>query len=146
MTLIQSIEEAGAIDMQHASSFFAIPIELRRAVYAHAFGVPSQHIRYIASDDDGDGDRSPQFRLTPCIKPTTSDTRSRYGKERNPGPLDAAGFAPEGLVYMRRLVSSWGPHWMCEELACHFEEAGDIESMFPSSYDFFSALRVCKRM
>ncbi|KAB5554875.1 hypothetical protein GE09DRAFT_142479 [Coniochaeta sp. 2T2.1] len=131
-----------AIDIQHGSNFFTIPIELRRAVYAHLFDIPGQHIRYVV--DGGDGVQ--HFRLTPCIAPPVSDKRIRHGDERNPYPRSPDGFAPEGPLYFRRLLSSWGPHWMCEELACHFKEAGDLESMFPPSHDFSSALRVCKRM
>lgn len=142
-----STEEACAVDSQYVSSFFTIPIELRRAVYAYLFDPAGHHIQYVVG---GDGVR--HFRLTTCTAPTKSGEEERgherYGRERNP---DGQLFYPGGPIYKRRLLSSWGPHWMCEELACHFrdgevstQEAGDIEPA--SSLDVSSAWRVCKRM
>ncbi|KAK4113247.1 hypothetical protein N656DRAFT_778773 [Canariomyces notabilis] len=136
------------MDGQHASSFFAIPIELRRAVYAHLLSTAGQHIQYITGDDG-----IHHFRLTPCIVSAKWDEEELDGTERNPDKL----YWVWGPIYKRRLSSSWGPHWMCEELAFNLpvcehahwkgsstQEAGDIA---PASLrGFASALRVCKRM
>lgn len=144
MSLIVSTEEACATDSQHASSFFAFPIELRRAVYAELFDLAGQHIQYIVG-----GDGVHRFRLTPCTAPTRSDEEERDGSERN--PEKTLPFA-SGPIYQRRLLSSWGPHWMCEELAFHLQDgegstqAADEIGSASSGRGFYSALRVCKRM
>ena len=141
MSLIVSTEEARSMDSnRHASGFFAIPIELRRAVYGYLFDLAGgRHIQYLVG-----GDGVHQFRLTPCTAPTGSGDEERDGRERDPEPRVL--FA-KGPVYRRRLLSSWGRHWMCKELASFhsLEEVGDAESV-SSSCDFSSALRVCKRM
>jgi len=134
-----------AIHSQDASVFFSIPLELRRDIYGQLFDLEAgHHIQYMT-----EGKRPHHFRLTPCTAPIRLDDEERpgLGNERNPD--QSAGSAVEGPIYMRRLLSSWGTHWMCEELALYpsegnSQDGGDMEPA--PSRDISSTLRVCKRM
>lgn len=137
MSLILSTEEARGVDNQDESIFFSIPIELRLAVYAHLFNISGLHIQFVGRD----GAR--QFMLTPCAAPPITDQRERDGKERDP---KISIF--DKLKYKRRLSSSWGSHWMCEELAFHFQDCDQSmrEAESASSRNFSSTSRVCTRL
>lgn len=137
MSLVVSTKEASAIDSQYASSFFDFPVELRHAVYGHLFNFTGLHIHHSVGDDGVN-----HFRLTPCTSPNILDGNSggvEYGSD--------LFFAPSH-VYKRRYLSSWGPHWMCEELAFRWEGySQELDGLLSaSSRDFSSASRVCKRM
>ena len=134
-----------AIHSQDASHFFSIPLELRRDVYGHLFDLAAgHHIQYMT---EGNGPH--HFRLTPCTAPTRSDDEGRpgLGNERNPD--QSPGSTVEGPIYMRRLLSSWGPHWMCEELALYTSKGNSqdgVDTEPAPSRDISPTLRVCKRM
>ncbi|KAH8908291.1 hypothetical protein BR93DRAFT_925412 [Coniochaeta sp. PMI_546] len=138
MALILSAEEACGVDKQSESIFFSIPIELRLTVYAHLFNISGLHIRFVAGRD---GAR--QFKLTPCAAPPITDEEDRDGTERDPRIS-----IWDQMIYKRRLSSSWGSHWMCEDLAFYFQDCDKSmsEAESASSRNFSSTLRVCKKL
>lgn len=90
----------------------------------------------MLSSTDGD------LALTPCLGANLYDGDIGYGRRvALPHPDSYA-------THNRRLISSWGPHWMCEEfwlggiapVVAHDEKFGaNLCSLYP-------ALRICKRM
>lgn len=131
------------VDNQDASPLFNIPLELRRAIYANLAGFSAQHIHSVAGSDG-----SSRLRFTPCIAPGASDQNELDGSERCPDPRAPGKKYPiVSPIFRRRLLSSWGPHWMCEELALHPRDCGqDVQAAVSVSSDYLSHLRVCKRM
>lgn len=137
MSLVASTAEASGINNQEASGFFTLPAEPRHAVYEQLFmNLAGQHVNYLA-DENG----THRFKLTPCTAPVISD--NRYGKERC-----IPQYVSAHDIYRRRLKSTWGPHWSCEELANRWrvypEDSDHVWWM--QARDFCSALRVCKRL
>jgi hypothetical protein len=113
---------------QQQCPFFAAPIEIRDAIYAHL--IPDRiHIslnktdirlsRYVQRDEDGDADCHSREDI--------NFVRACRGK----GPL-----------YIRRLRSEWGPHWRCEETAIQMEEGCKMNNDSTTMALFL----VCKRM
>ncbi|KAK1760057.1 hypothetical protein QBC47DRAFT_455874 [Echria macrotheca] len=144
MSSIMPPDGTSAIDRQDESPFFSMPIELRNAVYEQLFEFRDQHVRSVAGIDG-----TQQFALTPCIAPPISDDQERVGRERFP-KNDPKNPDLQPLK-MRRIASSWGPHWMCEELALYPKEcaSGTSEGWIADaavSRTVYPALLVCKRM
>lgn len=132
------------VDNQDASPLFNIPLELRRAIYAHLVDVSAQHIHSVAASDG-----SSRLRFTPCIAPGASDQDELDGSERCPDPrVPGERYPIVSQIFRRRLLSSWGPHWMCEELALHPRDCGQdvLQAAVSVSSHYLSHLRVCKRM
>lgn len=132
------------VDNQDASPLFNIPLELRRAIYAHLVDVSAQHIHSVAGSDG-----SSRLRFTPCIAPGASDQDELDGSERCPDPrVPGERYPIVSPIFRRRLLSSWGPHWMCEELALHPRDCGQdvLQAAVSVSSHYLSHLRVCKRM
>ena len=138
MSLFLSTKEARGVDNQDESIFFSIPVELRLAVYAHLFNISGLHVHSVAGSDG-----SRQFKFTPCAAPPIADEEARDGTERDPKIS-----IWDQSIYKRRLSSSWGSHWMCEELAFYFQDCDKSmrEAVSASSRNFSSTLRVCKRL
>ncbi|KAK7946396.1 uncharacterized protein PG986_010717 [Apiospora aurea] len=116
-------------DLQSSSSLFLVPIEIRRAIYADLIDTAGIHITL-----------SPQgrVRLTRCLEP---DLGAGYlGDERRPPPSDDGSCIQ---TYCRRLASTWGPHWGCEEIAHADGEEGTDGSQAGSRGSF---LTTCKRL
>jgi hypothetical protein len=70
---------------------------------------------------------------------------SRYGvgEERQQGLLDNDPYRQERLA--RRLVSSWGPHWKCEEMMLQTRDIRNHDT--DESCDTMGALmRTCKKL
>lgn len=110
---------------QNQSTLLRIPLELRNEVYSYL--LPRQLHAYL---------RDNEIRLSTCFEPD-KDARSsayphkypfrKYGEcedkpsddyDRHPydGSERRSWEGPnQKLEYVRRLQSSWGPHWMCEE-------------------------------
>lgn len=84
------------------------PLEIRRMIYTYLFphGI---HARLHQGT----------FHLSPCIEPCTNN--GPYGDNRHP-----AVSSPGNPVYKRRLQSSWGTHWRCEEVALGIEDAPEV--------------------
>jgi hypothetical protein len=109
---------------QNRSMLLRIPLELRNEVYLYL--LPHQLHAYLHND---------RLRLSTCFEPDKDPRSSAHPHKVNlwqsgedPRPADAQSphdgserrpyeSANEELVYVRRLQSSWGPHWMCEERA-----------------------------
>ncbi|KAK1836826.1 hypothetical protein QBC39DRAFT_337417 [Podospora conica] len=137
-------EAATLIDNQDASPLFNIPLELRRAIYTHLFDFSARHV-YSMVGSDG----TSRLHFVPCIAPGASDADDLDGSERCPDKPDPETQYPiAGPIFKRRLLSSWGPHWMCQEMAFHPEDCSDDSIKAASSLagGGFSLLRVCKRM
>lgn len=132
------------IDNQDASPLFNIPLELRRAIYVNLVDVSARHVYSVAGSDG-----ISRLRFTPCIAPGAFDADYLDGSERCPEIHESDERIPvAGPIFKRRLLSSWGPHWMCEELAFHPQDCSEDALQAASSFfgDGFSFLRVCKRM
>ncbi|KAH8889065.1 hypothetical protein GQ53DRAFT_767186 [Thozetella sp. PMI_491] len=95
---------------QTQSSFFSLPAELRRKIYAH-LGASAVHVFL----------RHGKVVISACVEP--SGEINLYGYERKPSGKeymneDLTGKELAETRWMRRLRSSWGPHW--KSLAvCH---------------------------
>lgn len=136
--------DESAVDGQAGSALFSVPLEVRRAVCGHLFDLAGQHILHHVGNDG-----THQFKLTPCtapcIVPAVFNGKNHCGQERR--CFDSDDSSP---VYKRRLASTWGPHWLCEELAFrwkheHYPEEAE-NKLSESSHNLSYLLRVCKRM
>ncbi|KAH7065907.1 hypothetical protein BKA63DRAFT_524855 [Paraphoma chrysanthemicola] len=109
---------------QMPCSFFKLPLELRQAIYGYLvpYGV---HLNL----------RPDIFSLSVCVQPRPND--SFYGGERRWVDYPRG---PEP-IYPRRLRSSWGHHWECEEIALGTNHT--VEALRDSSMDF---MLTCKKM
>jgi len=140
---------------QVESSFFSAPLEVRRVIYGHVFTLAGQHIlRRINNNNDDDDDRTQEFILTPCTAPCIQaailDGQNTGGLERRCTRSESRLESDYSPIYKRRLASTWGPHWLCEELAFrwkheHYPQEKD-NLLSASSRSLSSLLRVCKRM
>ena len=138
-------EQAFAIiDNQDASPLFNIPLELRRAIYAHIVGISARHIYSVAvADSDGIS----RLRSTPCIAPGPFEADYLDGRERCPDkPVPGEEYPNSGRIFKRRLRSRWGRHWRCKDLAIRPQDCSEDALQAAFSRDSFSFLRVCKRM
>ncbi|KAH8903810.1 hypothetical protein BR93DRAFT_930952 [Coniochaeta sp. PMI_546] len=87
------------MDIQKQSPFLSLPLEIRNAIYADL--VPKAvHISL----------RHGRVSISTCIEPKIG--RYQSGIERRP-----PGDHRSETLWARRLQSSWGPHWQCEEVA-----------------------------
>ncbi|KAK4447188.1 hypothetical protein QBC34DRAFT_440199 [Podospora aff. communis PSN243] len=160
MPLIVSSGEACGVNQQEASIFLSFPIEIRHPIYSYAFGLlAGQHVQCVAEDYGGPRrfkfptgethDVHPRFdhtrfRLSPCILDpgAIAEDVGTCGDERDPrDPNDPKGST---AVFHRRLASTWGPHWACEELALN--RGYDLRNDRRESLKLSSALRACKKM
>lgn len=106
------------MDPQAKSQFFSFPAEIRDAIYAYL--VPNAVHVFM---------RECNAVISTCLEPNIGADLS--GWERKPDPrLDDRSDAD--AVWGRRLRSSWGPHWRCEEVA----QTTTVMALFS----------VCKRM
>jgi hypothetical protein len=86
---------------QLQSKFFASPTEIRHAIYAH---IIPDGVHLLLCDNT--------FRLLPCVQRANDgdpdcDSRKSHDDVPDSNTLDT--------LYPRRLQSSWGEHWRCEE-------------------------------
>ena len=112
-----------SIDPQLGSGLFLAPIEIRRAIYVHL--IPNGvHVFF----------RQGKIHLSVCVEPSPAGDHD--GSDRK-----TTGDWLSDTMWARRLRSSWGPHWKCEEVATrtddNYEAACDIN---------MTVLLVCKRM
>lgn len=120
---------------QEQCQLFRVPLEIRQYIYALFINRWGYH---IVSSLDG------ELALTPCLG--ASLFNGEIGKERR-----FSAFARPGSeyyrIYERRVASSWGPHWMCEEywisgqapvVTCKKKYGLDIPLLYPF-------LGLCKR-
>ncbi|KAF2253803.1 hypothetical protein BU26DRAFT_561075 [Trematosphaeria pertusa] len=117
--------EEAPINPQVGSKFFSAPLEIRQMIYGYIF--PYGVHAYL---------RQGKLHSSACVEPRANgdydggERRDESSDWRTPGP-----------IWSRRLQSSWGPHWKCEEVALSmgrsWEAAGDADMVM---------LRACKRM
>lgn len=113
-----------AMNAQLDSRFMSAPAEIRRAIYQRLVTQSSIHIFL-----------SPQGRLqvSSCLEPPTSPPLGGFFQSAaDRRPKNAGQNDP---TWARRLMSSWGPHWKCEEASLTHDL--DYISNF---------LSVCKKM
>ncbi|KAK8057588.1 hypothetical protein PG996_011525 [Apiospora saccharicola] len=108
------------------SQFMSAPAETRRAIYQHIVTSSSIHIFL-----------SPQghLQVSTCLEPSISPPLGGFHQtpsERRRCPKNAGENDP---TFARRLMSSWGPHWECEEAS----QARDLDCTS-------NLLSVCKKM
>ncbi|KAK4446421.1 hypothetical protein QBC34DRAFT_356803 [Podospora aff. communis PSN243] len=135
-----------SMQTQDASPFFRLPLELRRSVYTHAFDFSACHLHSSPASDG-----TPTLRITACVAPTASAEDNLDGSERCPvkGTPGHRKWPVPSQIFKRRAQSSWGPHWMCEELALYPKDCGEDvleERSVALSRHFTRALKVCRRM
>jgi hypothetical protein len=121
--------ELQSSNLPTTSKLFNAPIEIRRAIYVHLINTDGVH---VVRTEQG------KIRLSPCVEP---DLDAGYtGFERH-----TTGDWSADAVWGRRLVSTWGPHWKCEEIALKREAERDEE--YEAVWRNIGALlRVCRRM
>ena len=115
-------------ELQLASGIFRIPIEIRRAIYADLINTAGIHITLSAQGG---------VQLTRCLEPDLA--AENVGDERRP----PGEWAPNRLIWARRVDSSWGPHWECEETALAKFKEGHEDSQGTYGCSF---LTICKRL
>ncbi|KAK6840067.1 hypothetical protein PG987_005933 [Apiospora arundinis] len=114
-------------ESRSTSCLFRVPIEIRRAIYADLVDIAGVHISL--SSQGG-------VRLTRCLGPDLGAENS--GDERRPRGND-----PDDRIWARRVASTWGLHWECEETALAKDQKGhqDIHTTLRGSF-----LITCKRL
>lgn len=118
--------------MQAVNMLLNSPIEIRRAIYVHLIDTRGVH---IVRTENG------EFSLSACVGPDLYAGHTGYERR-------TTNDAWSDPVWGRRLVSSWGPHWECEENALRVrEEVGEqqVQTRVVEIHDG-AILRVCKRM
>ncbi|KAK3688956.1 hypothetical protein B0T22DRAFT_378112 [Podospora appendiculata] len=87
------------------SPFTTSPLEIRLAILA-SMGFPRAIHVFL---------RCGKIALSTCVEPSMAENYLT-GSERKPGGFLALTSDSE-LAWARRLQSTWGPHWQCEEMA-----------------------------
>lgn len=111
--------------LQHESKLLSAPAEIRRAIYANII-----YCQIHAFLSQG------RILLSECLQPNLGDDY-HDGHERETmaeGSSDAR--------WARRLRSSWGAHWECEEVA--FAQNTDLHKH--SHHCIYNLLFLCKKM
>ncbi|RYP70894.1 hypothetical protein DL771_005144 [Monosporascus sp. 5C6A] len=117
------------MDPQSQSRFFSMPIEIRQAIYAHI--IPDSVHLFLQQD---------KVAVSACIEPCPE--RDLSGLDRR-----STGDWRTDAIMARRLRSSWGPHWKCEEVALGIGDSYD-DKMCDVARDvtMTAVLAVCKKM
>lgn len=84
---------------QAENQLLSVPNEVLQAIYAHL--VPDGVHVFL---------RQGKIVLSKCVMPVVTDDLT--GFERS-----TTGNKSADTIWARRLKSSWGPHWQCEEVA-----------------------------
>lgn len=123
-----------SFNKQHQSAFFTTPTEIRHAIYANI--VPDQiHVSCRETDDRISGRG---LRFSPCVQ-LEKDGDADCIKQRASKADWNADMNSWSPTFLRRLQSSWGPHWRCEETLFHANDNCTIKNAL-------APLFVCKRM
>jgi hypothetical protein len=107
-----SIQVNTTCDLEHTkmredtppqSPLLALPLELRQAIYAHLLphGI---HLTLL----------NEQPHLSTCVQPDPN--HGQWGQERCDAASIMRPHSDPDPVWARRLQSTWGPHWECEEM------------------------------
>ncbi|KAF2650552.1 hypothetical protein K491DRAFT_128108 [Lophiostoma macrostomum CBS 122681] len=127
---LAELEMDTLIDPQLKSKFFALPAELRVAIYAYS--VPDQ--LHIFLREDG------FFRFLRCMQRGKDDDPDCESQRSNDKEIWKDPSSDP--VCGRRLRSSWGPHWRCEEYAMQMQEADEARH----ATTMVTLFHVCKRI
>jgi hypothetical protein len=105
---------------QPQSALLRLPAELRHDIYS-----------YLLPDGIHAHLRGGKLNLSPCLEHSYL-RRNLYldGDERDPaaqrGWTPTRGYPTDTPTHLRRLESTWGPHWMCEEQFSESKERFDM--------------------
>lgn len=110
---------------QRESKLLSAPAEIRRAIYANI--IPSQIHAFLSQG---------RIQLSVCLQPNLGDD-CHDGRER-----EIRGEESSQAKWARRLRSSWGPHWECEQVAL----AENIDLHEHCRNHIYNLLFVCKKM
>ncbi|KAK3317196.1 hypothetical protein B0T19DRAFT_479326 [Cercophora scortea] len=119
------------IEVVKGSPFFSFPLEIRRAIYSSLEFPNAIHVFL----------RNGKVALSICVEPETGGYGDN-GAERRPEGCDQEESTTE-LVWARRLQSTWGAHWRCDEIAQGISSDGSGDS---PDRTIMAVLSVCKRM
>ena len=113
------------VNSQHESKLLSVPAEIRGEIYAHIF--QGQTHAFMSQG---------RLHLSVCLRPSLGDD-CHDGRERRT-------MAERSLDtrWARRLQSSWGSHWECEETA--YPEKADLHEHY--RHHIRNLLFVCKKM
>jgi hypothetical protein len=118
------------MDAQLGSRLLCAPLEIRRAIYAYLvpYGVHASM-------------RGDNVFLSACIQPHPNNSLS--GEERT----IQRGWAMLCVDprFSRRLRSSWGPHWECQEIASRDHPNPELLIDYDDLNIDLNVLRVCHR-
>jgi hypothetical protein len=99
---------------QAPSPLLALPLELRQAIYSQLL----PHGIHLSLRDK-------QPHLSVCVQPDSN--HGHWGQERCDAASRTRPYSDPDPVWAKRLQSTWGPHWECEEMV---REGGyDLGSM-----------------
>ena len=122
-----------SVNSQWQSPLFSIAAEIRRSIYNYL--IPEQLHLFTYRDD---------VRLSRCVKQEGDDDPDCI--PRNHLAYVSRSFTePEDPIYVRRLRSSWGEHWRCDEAALSRGEIND-RTVEKGWFDQLVLFRVCKQM
>lgn len=111
--------------------FALVPLEVRQAIFA----LLNPHAVHILLQQDG------RIRVSTCVE--NAGDSDLIGNERQ-----VTGDWRTDKIWVRRLNSSWGPHWKCQELA--LESTKDCgyqgDDLLSSCGAIVRMPLVCKRM
>ncbi|KAL2065800.1 hypothetical protein VTL71DRAFT_3470 [Oculimacula yallundae] len=111
------------------SKLLSAPLEVRRAIYAHFDSGPLH-----ASLWEG------RIRISRCLQPNLGDHQFDGHERRLIREITTTDREYQSQpIWARRLDSTWGHHWECEELALANEDAFDEGHMMRLAF-------VCKKM
>lgn len=113
------------MDTRTECLFLLLPVEIRFQIYREVFAITGVHVFLWHG----------QMRMSKCI--------TAPGLSEDNGGFDGLNFASMGsnVKWMRRLQSTWGNHWACEEVALGTENHCNRERGFMNGL-----FHVCKTM
>ncbi|KAL2204071.1 hypothetical protein CC79DRAFT_1112604 [Sarocladium strictum] len=133
-------------NFQNESKLFDLPLEIRLLIYSHFINKHGYHV--VSSTES-------ELALTPCLGARLYD--GDVGKERQVTELVIRPEPSDQRRYERRLRSSWGPHWMCEEFwmggalpIMRYKQHSDpeksgMEGLGMDLSSLYPLLRLCRR-
>jgi hypothetical protein len=118
---------------QECSYLFSLATEIRWAIYFY-FQPNAIHVWL----------RNGQVAISPYVEPSMAGVLD--GLERRGHDCDLLSSTKSATcpIWVRRLLSSWGPHWQCEEVATYGHGVSCQNTSHNSAIS--TTLSVCKRM
>ncbi|KAF2176877.1 hypothetical protein K469DRAFT_605525 [Zopfia rhizophila CBS 207.26] len=111
------------VNPQLESKFFSAPLEIRQEIYGYL--IPYGVHAYL---------RQGKLYLSACVESCANG--GLFGAERR----ESSDWRASDPVWQRRLRSSWGPHWKCEEVALRMNH--NCEAVSDTD---MAMLRACRR-